>query len=276
MISSGWRRLKTARKSSIVLIALSAAAALCSGVVLFGGPAPSSPPSQSEALGHNGLSGFTPPSRPSALFIGDVYTIGPEGGPTPDSGYACLTATKMGWDCSVVAQDGTGYVSGGPGHRLRKEYGVRDTDSTSISERFPRLRELYRANVVVLDAGRNDIRFDMADVRNAFERTLRQAMEAWPNSRIVVIAPFLIAQPAIHPPDLSGQTIGDQLESVLRSSPDFDAVTFVDPAALKWFDGVDTSKYTADDGVHPNVAGEQKIAELLTAALTHAGLANVT
>jgi hypothetical protein len=27
--------------------------------------------------------------------------------------------------------------------------------------------------------------------------------------------------------------------------------------------------------VHPNVMGEQKIAELLTAALTHAGLANV-
>ncbi len=275
MIRDGWRRVGSARKSTIFLAALSAAAVISSGLVLFGGPAPATPPTEPDVPGHNGLSGFSTPSRPSALFIGDAYTIGPEGGPTPDSGYACLTATKMGWQCSVVAQDGTGYVSGGPGHRLRKEYGVRDTDSTSLGERFPRLRELYTANVVVLDAGRADVRFDMADVRNAFEHTVRLAMEAWPDSRIVVIAPFLISQPAIRPPGASGQTIGQELESVLRSSPDFDAVTLIDPGALKWFDGVDTSPYTADDGVHPNVKGEEKIAELLTAALTHAGLANV-
>ena len=198
----------------------------------------------------------------------------PKETPRPTLGYACLTATKMGWQCSVVAQDGPG-PSAAARARLRKEYGVRDTDSTSLGERFPRLRELYTANVVVLDAGRADVRFDMADVRNAFEHTVRLAMEAWPDSRIVVIAPFLISQPAIRPPGASGQTIGQELESVLRSSPDFDAVTLIDPGALKWFDGVDTSPYTADDGVHPNVKGEEKMAEWVTAALTHAGLANV-
>jgi hypothetical protein len=275
MIRAGLLWLRTARKSTIFLTALAAAAAVSAGLVLFGGPSPSRPLTQPEVPGRNAFSGFSAPLRPSALFIGDAYTIGPEGGPTPDSGYACLTAGTMAWHCSVVAQDGTGYVSGGPGHRLRKEYGVRDTDSTSLGERFPRLRELYRANIVVLDAGRADVRFDMVEVRNAFERTVRQAMQAWPNSRIVVIAPWLISQPAIHPPGLSGQTIGQELESALRSSPDFDAVTFIDPAALKWFDGVDTSPYTADDGVHPNVKGEEKIAELLTAAFTHDGLANI-
>jgi hypothetical protein len=269
-----WRKLKPARKSTVLLVAMAFAAVLGTGLVLFGGSAPPAPRTQSEVNGHNNPSGATG-SRLSALFIGDAYTIGPDGGPTPDSGYACLTATKMGWQCSVVAQDGTGYASGGPGHRLRKEYGVRDTDSTSFAERFPRLRELYRANIVVLDGGRADIRLEMSDLRNAFERTVRQAMQAWPNSRIVVIAPWLISQPAIHPPGSNGQTIGEELGSVLRSSPDFDNVTFIDPGALKWFDGVDTSKYTADDGVHPNVVGEQKTAELLTAALTQAGLANV-
>ena len=273
MKSGRWRRLIPARKSTVVLVTMAVVAFLGTGLVLFGGPPP--PPRTQSESGHDKPSGPTTGSRPAALFIGDAYTIGPDGGPTPDSGYACLTATKMGWQCSVVAQDGTGYASGGQGHRLRKEYGVRDTDSTSFAERFPRLRELYRANIVVLDGGRADIRLDMADVRNAFERTVRQAMQAWPNSHIVVIAPWLISQPAIHPPGSNGKTIGDELGSVLRSSPDFDNVTFIDPAALKWFDGVDTAPYTADDGVHPNVLGEQKIAELLTAALTRDGLANV-
>jgi GDSL-like Lipase/Acylhydrolase family len=268
-----WRKLVPARKSTVVLIVLSVVAFLGTGLVLFGPSTPPASHSQSEAPGHHGPSSST--TRPAALFIGDAYTIGPDGGPTPDASYACLAATKMGWQCSVVAQDGTGYASGGPGHRLRKEYGVRDTDSTSFAERFPRLRELYQANVVVLDGGRADIRLDMPDLRNAFERTVRQAMEAWPNSRIVVIAPWLISQPAIHPPSANGRTIGEELESVLKSSPDFDKVIFIDPGALKWFDGVDTSPLTADDGVHPNVLGEQKIAELLAAALNHAGLANV-
>ena len=196
-------------------------------------------------------------------------------GPAPDSSYACLTAINMGWQCSVVAEGGTGYINGGPGQRRLPRVTGRNADSTSLWERFFRLRELYRTDIVVLDGGRADVRFDMSDVRTMFEYTVRQAMQFWPNSRIVVIAPWLISQPAIRPPGLSGRTIGQELGSILRSSPDFDAVTFIDPAALNWFAGVDTSPYVADDGVNPNSAGDRKIAELLTPALIQHGLANV-
>jgi hypothetical protein len=266
-----WRRLKSTRKSTIFLTALSIAAAIGVVLVLFDGPASPTTDAESEVLGHNDL--LSPPTRfpPSALFIGDSYPMGRE---TPDSSYACLTATNMGWHCNVVGQMGTGYVSGGPEQRLPKVGGAQG-DSTSFWERFPRLRALYRADIVVLDGGRNDVRFDMPYVRTMFEYTVRQAIESWPNSRIVVIAPWFIYEPAIRPPDLSGRTIGEELGSILRSSPEFDAVTFIDPAALSWFDGVNTSPYTAEDGIRPNIEGDRKIAELLTTALIQDGLANV-
>jgi hypothetical protein len=261
--------------STIFVTALSIAAAISAVLALFGGSAPPMPDAQSEVVGHNSLSGQTTRPQPSALFIGDAYTMGSTMGPAPDSSYACLTATNMGWQCSVVAQVGTGYINGGPGRRLRPAFGTRNSDSTSFFERFTRLRELYRADIVVLDGGRADVRFDMSDVRTMFAFTVRQALQFWPNSRIVVIAPWLISHPAIRPPGLSGRTIGQELGSVLRSSPDFDAVTFIDPVALNWFDRVDTLPYTADDGVNPNGAGDHKIAELLTNALIQDGLANV-
>ena len=43
MIRDGWRRVGSARKSTIFLAALSAAAVISSGLVLFGGPAPATP-----------------------------------------------------------------------------------------------------------------------------------------------------------------------------------------------------------------------------------------
>src|SRR5215212_10736990 len=98
--------------------------------------------------------------------------------------------------------------------------------------------------------------------RTMFEYTVGQATKSWPNSRIVVIAPWFINEPAIRPPSLSGRTIGGEFRSVLRSFPDFDGVTFIDPAALNWFNGVDTSPYTADDGTSPNIEGDRKIADL--------------
>jgi lysophospholipase L1-like esterase len=54
---------------------------------------------------------------------------------------------------------------------------------------------------------------------------------------------------------------------VLRSSPDFDGVDLIDPAALGWLSGVDASQYLSSDGYHPSPEGDQLIAHLLTEAL---------
>jgi hypothetical protein len=126
---------------------------------------------------------------------------------------------------------------------------------------------LYRVDMVVLDGGRNDLQFDIIDLDRTFAYTVSQVIEAWPNSHIVVIAPWLINQPVIRPPALAGRTIGDEFGSVLRSSPDFDGVDLVDPAALGWLSDVDPSQYLSSDGYHASSKGDQLIAQLLTEAL---------
>ena len=213
--------------------------------------------------------GGGPTHTQSVLFIGDSYTQGPT---TPDQSYGCLTATELGWKCAIAAQGGTGYLSGGPEHRV--SLGQSAPPSTSFVERLPGLREQYQPDVIVIDGGRNDTDFDMSEVDRTFADTVRKVIESWPNSRIVVIAPWFIKEPVIRPSALAGRTIGDEFQSVLRSSHDFDAVHFIDPAALGWFAGIDPSPYLSDDGIHPNSQGVKKISELLTSALKNEGLAN--
>jgi GDSL-like Lipase/Acylhydrolase family len=205
---------------------------------------------------------------PSALFIGDSYTEGPS---TPDASYGCMTASALGWKCAIAAQGGTGYVTGGPGHRV--QLGESVPPSTSFVERLPHLRQLYQPDIVVIDGGRNDVELDIQEVDRTLAYTVRQVIEAWPKSRIAVIAPWFVNEPVIKPTALAGRTIGDEFRSVLRSSHDFDSVDLVDPGALGWFTGVDTSSYLSSDGIHPNTEGVKKIAEMLTAAFADEGFA---
>jgi lysophospholipase L1-like esterase len=220
-----------------------------------------------------GVDDFAPADGPahtqSALFIGDSYTEGPD---TPDVSYGCMTAAALGWKCDIAAQGGTGYLSGGPGHRV--QLGQSAPPSTSFVERLPRLRDLYQPDIVVIDGGRNDDQFDISDVDRTFAYTVRKVIETWPKARIAVIAPWYVNEPVMRPPGLGGRTIGDEFRSVLSSSRDFDAVDFIDPGALGWFAGIDTSPYLSDDGIHPNSEGVKKIAELLTQAFRNQGFAN--
>ncbi|MCW2685537.1 MAG: hypothetical protein JWR37_427 [Mycobacterium sp.] len=268
----GWRRLSVVRPSTFFVTILAIAAAVGIGFVTIGVPAPAASVPASAAA-RDALPSVGTGHQPSALFIGDSYTMGPNA--LSDLGYACLAATNMGWECNLANQPATGYISGGEGQRLPRLPGALDENSTSYLERFPRLRPLYHADVVVLDGGRNDIRFGIYYLRNMFEATIRRAIEAWPNSHIVVIAPWFIQSPTIEVPDVPGLTFAGYLRQSLRSFPEFDGVTYIDPGALGWFKDMDIRPYVADDGIHPNLEGHRKIGELLTAALIQDGLANV-
>ncbi|KMO83426.1 SGNH/GDSL hydrolase family protein [Mycolicibacterium chlorophenolicum] len=269
MISRFRGRVPMPRRSTVLLAVLSIAAVVAVPHVILD----SSAAGPQESPFQNTAAPPTLPSRvaPAVLFIGDSYTLGPT---TPDLSYGCLTATALGWECNIAAEGGTGYLSGGPGHRLKVTQPA--LPSTSFVERLPRLREMYRADVVVLDGGRNDMQFATPDVDPIFAYTVKQVVESWPNSRIVVIGPWFLNEPVIRPPSLAGGTIGDEFRSVLRSNREFDAVDFIDPGALGWFVGIDTSPYVGDDGIHPTFAGVKKIAELLTKALKAQGVTQLS
>ncbi|OBF16541.1 SGNH/GDSL hydrolase family protein [Mycobacterium sp. ACS4331] len=253
------------RPSTIVLALWGLVAAVVSAVAVQT-PAVDQP---TQAVVQDGV----PPSLPSrahpaVLFIGDSYT---QGVSTPDLSYGCMAATRLGWECNIAAQSATGYVSGGPGNRLpAAEYG---RASTSFVERLPRLHELYRADFVVLDGGRNDLQFDMNAVMLAFSYTVTQVIDAWPNSRIVVIVPWFLADPVLRPGAFAGRTAGEEFAAALASSPTFAKVDLIDPGALGWFVGADVTRLT-DDGIHPNFEGAKRIADLLTAALISGGVAD--
>lgn len=241
------------------------------GVALFGRTgAPDRDAKTAELVETQKIPSLNDDTSPAALFLGDSYTMGPYA--LADLGYACLTAANMGWECNLDNQPGTGYIAGGENQRLPKVVGAIEVDSTSINERFAHVREMYRADIVVLDGGRNDLRFGPLYLRNMMELTIYRAIEAWPNARIVVILPWLVMNPAVLIPD-TDIPVNTYLTTEMRSIPAFDAVTIIDPAALGWFKDGEADEYVSDDLVHPNFAGNRKVAEYLTRALQQDGFA---
>jgi lysophospholipase L1-like esterase len=257
--------------STLLIAILAVVAVVTAGLAMWGKPVPpGTGPQVAASTDSSGMPG--PSDGPAALFVGDSYTMGPFG--LADLGYACLTAANMGWQCNMSNQPGTGYIAGGEGQRLPRILGALDTNSTSINERFAHLRELYEADVVVLDGGRNDLRFGVFYLQNMLEYTIHRAVEAWPKARIVVIAPWLISDVNVIIPG-TDVSVNSYLETELRKKPEFDAVTYIDPAALGWFKDLDMKQYMDADGVHPNFAGHRKVAEYLTAALRQNNFADV-
>jgi lysophospholipase L1-like esterase len=50
-------------------------------------------------------------------------------------------------------------------------------------------------------------------------------------------------------------------------------VTFIDPARLGWFVGINPDPYMTSDGVHPNEIGHKLISQYLTTDLMRLGFA---
>lgn len=235
-------------------------------VVMFGHDSASSDPGTATSATSSAEPTTDRAASRSALFVGDSYTVGPSS--VPDFGYPCLTATNLGWNCNLGSQPGTGYISGGPDHRLPRVLGALEVASLNASERLPRLRENFDADVVVLDAGRNDLRFGPIYLSNMFLYTVERARQTWPTARIIAISPWFIDDPDVEFDSDEGPVrVGDYLGGKLREVPENNAVTFIDPGALGWFAGEDVSSLLADDGIHPNPEGHKRIAEKLTATL---------
>ncbi|MGW0042403.1 SGNH/GDSL hydrolase family protein [Rhodococcus sp. NPDC003348] len=197
----------------------------------------------------------------SALFIGDSYTVSSN---FVELSYACRAAVQMRWTCDVSAIPGSGYISGGAANRfpLVGEPG----SSTSIPERIPSLAVEYDPDVVVLDGGRNDLFPPAEDVGKAMAYALDEARRAWPDATLVFLRPRYLMNPA---DDLG---FDDEFMARLEADPAAAGVVFLDPIAASFPAGQDTSVLLGPDGRHPNVTGEQQLADALIAAFRAGGI----
>jgi lysophospholipase L1-like esterase len=206
------------------------------------------------------LAGSVSLRRPVALFIGDSYTAG-SGGAGPERSFACLTARTMGWSCRNDGEPGTGYTNAGK---------FRGTTTASYPARVLRTVSQQEASgvpsgvdVVVVTGGRNDSGSGVPERVAAAGLTLDRLRVAYPQARIVVVGPFWVDDDV--PPSLLAFDAGLRAEAAARH------LTFLDPVRERWLTTAGRARWIDEDGVHPSVAGHQRIAAMLVAGLESAG-----
>lgn len=114
-----------------------------------------------------------------------------------------------------------------------------------------------QSQIVLVFGSDNDL--GQSDVAAAITATLQRIRSLAPQARLVVIGPP--APPADQPQQL--ESIRDALRVATRQA----GGQFVDPLSLKWFQG-DAAANVGPDSEHPNLSGEQYLAEQMTGVLT--------
>mgnify|MGYP003380494547 CR=1 FL=1 len=119
-----------------------------------------------------------------ALWVGDSFTAG-EGADVPAAQtYPYLISAHLGWACHVDAQCGTGFVNDGY---------LASPDYAPLLDRLPDDARRYpAADVVIVDAGRNDAEVPIPVLQQSVTAYLTALRAAYPTARVVLIAPTLL------------------------------------------------------------------------------------
>lgn len=193
------------------------------------------------------------PARQTALFLGDDFAAGQIG--TYVYTYPNIVCDIMDLNCNVDAQTGTGFIADGTGAATKKY---------RLIDRLTADRRMYSADLIVVDAGRNDLQAGPDAVAQALSECLADVRQRWPSARLVVMAPA----PFAAEPD---GTFGELVSAITPITESFGG-TVIDPIAEGWYAGVDRSTYVAEDGIHPTQGGQQFIAQKLSESLVAHGL----
>ncbi|WP_125614531.1 SGNH/GDSL hydrolase family protein [Specibacter cremeus] len=113
-----------------------------------------------------------------------------------------------------------------------------------------------KSQVVLVFGSDNDA--GQPGVAAAVQKTLDRIRVLSPHATLIVVGPTSESN------DTNGQLSG--IRAALAQAAGAHGARYVDPITLKWFQG-DESKYLADDLEHPNTAGEQYLANHMTAIL---------
>lgn len=176
--------------------------------------------------------------------IGDSLSTGVNRSGNPWTSDAQRLLAADGRDVHIVdaAENGAGYAATGANGSVFRDLVDRVVDD--------------RSQVVVVFGSDNDV--GQPDLAAAIAGTLDRIRTLAPRARLIVVGPP--APPADAPQQLQG--VRDALQAVTGHVDG----QFVDPLALKWFQGGD-SRYVGPDGEHPSAAGEVYLARKMTAIL---------
>jgi lysophospholipase L1-like esterase len=188
---------------------------------------------------------------PRALWIGDSYTAG-AGGTSTATGEAYRTSDALKWHVYLDAEGGTGFLENG--HAANPRY--RPVPDRLVHDKA----EVSDPEVVVIDAGRDDLGFPAAKVRRAVVGYFRALARAFPSSPVVVIAPFLMKS---KPTDYAA------IRHLLAQQAERRGWAFVDPIADGWINKASAKLVTAD-GIHPDQQGYDYIVAHLAPAIEKA------
>jgi lysophospholipase L1-like esterase len=191
------------------------------------------------------------PLRQSALFVGDDFTVWGQGYYT----YPDMVCDEFALNCNIDAQAGTGFVSNGEDH---------SSDNRPLIGRLDKDRRIYDANLIIIDAGRNDLQAGAAPFNGALEQYLTAVRQFWPEAKIVVIVPWLISDQQY--PNYA------EIASVVRQQTERVGGVTIDPVEEGWFNDVDISKVGTPYNFHPNQAGHTWIGKKLSESLRLHGL----
>lgn len=186
----------------------------------------------------------------SALWIGDSFTQGAGSEQPTVEGYAQVAARTVGWVSYNESQGGTGYLA--DGQVVNEEY-------AAIPDRLPGLFERYIPDVVIFDAGRND-RFAQPDaVKAAAAGVYAETHEAWPEARMVFVAPFLLSE--------DDRPMGDEFVHFLEEQATIYDGVVIDPLGEGWVSTDEFGDHLFTDGEHPDTEGHAMIAADMAQAL---------
>jgi lysophospholipase L1-like esterase len=199
-----------------------------------------------------------PEAAPTVLFAGDSYTGG-AGEQDPQNGYPQRIAREAGWNLHVDAEGATGFISDG-----RKSF----PDARRLIDRLPDDKKTVpQVDILIVDAGRNDLDQSPDAIGNAVSDYLNQARKQWPEAKIVVIFPAYLTTSYAGDPNFY-----QQLLDKFRASVSAVGGTLIDPIAEGWYTNIDPASLTIGDQIHPNSEGNALIADRMTAALRKAGV----
>jgi lysophospholipase L1-like esterase len=197
-----------------------------------------------------------PPPQTAVLWIGDSFPAG-TGASEPDLAYPNLVASQFGWLLGTDAQGGTGFIADGHLNQAR---------FTPLIGRVLDDKATWLADIVVIDAGRNDAREAESDLLPAVSDYLAAIVKVYPKARYVLVVPqFLTVD---HPE--TARAVGDLYRQWAARRP---GTVVIDPIRDRWLTDPEKARaLVAEDGVHPNDEGHEWYAERFVTAFERAGV----